>query len=61
MPDFATAQAGMTLRDYFAGQVLIGLTMSMGSAASLGMKLAPDVLAGHCYAVANAMLEERKK
>ena len=49
------------MRDYFAGQALIGLVMSMGAAAGMGFKLAPDVLAGHCYAVADAMLNERRK
>ena len=60
-PDYAEAQRGMSIRDFFAGQALIGLVMSMGAAAGIGFKLAPDVLAGHCYVVADAMLHERRK
>ena len=56
-----TRYSGMTVRDYFAGQALIGLTMSLGSVAAVGLKLAPEVFAGHCYAIADAMLKEKEK
>lgn len=47
---------GMTLRDYFAGQALAGLS---GLARIEGMS--PEDLASMAYADADAMLKERSK
>ena len=43
--------AGMTLRDYFAGQAL--LTMRMREFGS------PEAMANNAYCIADAMLKER--
>ena len=48
-------QDGMTLRDYFAGQVLTGF---MNQHA---LRFDPIDDANYCYKVADAMLEERDK
>lgn len=45
---------GMSLRDYFAGQWLIG-------ASQYWARTAPEKLATEAYAMADAMLAERKK
>lgn len=50
-------QDGMTLRDWFAGQALAGL--SANSAVSLGL-YPTDEFASNCFAIADAMLEARK-
>lgn len=47
-------QSGMTLRDYFAGQVLVGLLAD-------GFELSDAKLAEACYVTADAMLAERAK
>ncbi len=46
-------QFGMTLRDYFAGQVVAGTDMVRLSA--------PDVAATMAYRIADAMMIEREK
>lgn len=46
---------GMTLRDYFAGQVLTG--MMAGSEYGV----VPEKTAAWCYKVANAMIEAREQ
>ena len=43
---------GMTLRDYFAGQALAGLSH---------MDITPEIVAGASYILADAMLKERTK
>ena len=48
-------QEGMTLRDYFAGQVLCGITTVTG--VDFG---SPFDAAKTCYRLADAMLEARK-
>jgi hypothetical protein len=50
---------GMTLRDYFAGQALAGLTRDphFDEWSDYEKKL----YAHECYAIANAMLAEREK
>lgn len=47
----------MTLRDYFAGQVLAGFM----SGHERAMRFNPDDDAAYCYRVADAMLKEREK
>lgn len=43
---------GMTLRDYFAGQVLIGL---------INVEESPEITSKIAYKVADGMLKEREK
>ena len=45
---------GMTLRDYFAGQALVGIMLASNS-------YDPVAVAGRAYVVADEMLEEREK
>jgi hypothetical protein len=52
-PEFAPGYAGMSLRDYFAGQVLIGLSVRREGRCN-----ADD--AENAYALADAMLAARK-
>ena len=47
---------GMTLRDYFAGQAVIGMSTHTSKNAPL-----PDEMAFGAYSVADAMLKERTK
>ena len=49
-------ERGMTLRDYFAGQALAGL-----SSVTSNRAIAPDAIARIAYADADAMLKERSK
>ena len=56
-PDW-TASAGMTLRDWFAGQALAGFIAS-GTFSNAGTGF-ESFIAGHAYNVADAMLEARK-
>lgn len=54
-PDGETIfQTGMTLRDYFAGQAMIGFAYS-------APRLPPEKVAEGSYALADAMLAERVK
>jgi len=53
MPVFET-KGGMSLRDYFAGQALIGLLID-------GCSLAPDSYAIDAYKIADAMIAEMDK
>ena len=46
-------QPGMTLRDYFAGQAIIGL-------ATLDVDCGPDGLAHDAYRIADAMMKTRR-
>lgn len=50
-------QSGMTLRDYFAGQVLAGFASQNGFVSTE----AREALAIRCYQVADAMLIQRSK
>lgn len=47
------SSAGMTLRDYFAGQFLVGLFARGGTAEE-------DEYASVAYTIADAMIEKRK-
>lgn len=49
---------GMTLRDYFAGQALFGLVVFDRTTSEVS---APHHFAKWSYALADAMLEERKE
>ena len=49
---------GMTLRDWFAGQALMGMMASRNPSSP---KFTPEMDAVYVYAVARAMLQERNK
>ena len=51
--EYNESQKGMTLRDYFAGQIVIGI--------SGDYQFSPVVIAERAYRIAYAMLEEREK
>jgi len=51
-PQLETGYKGMTLFDYFAGQVLTYHPMNQHNY---------DAVAQHCYKIAEAMMEEREK
>lgn len=53
--DIYHSDGGMTLRDYFAGQALIGLSGNPGNAKDL------DEVAWATYQMADAMIVERGK
>ena len=50
---------GMSLRDYFAGQVAIGLTLAASIAD--GKLLSQSLIGEAAYTIADAMLETRDK
>lgn len=52
---------GMTLRDYFAGQALMGLCAFTGGTEDIYPRRFNDGVANECYQIADAMLEARKK
>ena len=47
---------GMSLRDYFAGQALVGLTTK-----NIGDPVTSKIVAGWAYEVADAMIAAREK
>ena len=51
--EYSEGQPGMTLRDYFAGQAMIGFAS--------GYELSYENIAYMAYKQADAMLEEREK
>ncbi len=59
---------GMTLRDWFAGQVIVGLMAKLplvDQTGSLGVKVEDKIaynqdIAESCYAIADAMLRARE-
>lgn len=60
---FETPQQGMTLRDYFAGQVAGPLAVAMLAAYAAAGEAGADtaeLVAGLAYEFADAMLERRK-
>lgn len=61
----AATEGGMTLRDWFAGQIASGVSSSMMSdIAELSRKRGMDGLQGfasYCYQTADALLAEREK
>ena len=51
----AADMKGMSLRDYFAGQVLVGMYQN-----SLYDQMTAEKIAEHCYRQANELMEARK-
>lgn len=64
-PEFSNS--GMSLRDWFAGQVIVGLHCSpdvlraLNKAATKNAMKFQDIAAAHAYSIADAMLEARKR
>lgn len=56
LPGSYAAQPGMTLRDWFAGQIAAGMAAFSGTA---GICYGPSEIAGRSYQVADAMLAAR--
>lgn len=55
-----THQCGMSMRDYFAGQVLAGWTETYHRLAYEDDQYGPDRIAAVAYQIADAMLEVRE-
>lgn len=56
------ATLGMTLRDWFAGQALVGVFLIVDrSRLSMPIDDLPRITAEEAYAVADAMLSERER
>lgn len=60
-PGNAEVIPGMTLRDWFAGQALVGCQHIMESGNDYFIPDTPEVIAGMAYKLADAMLAERNK
>lgn len=58
LPSGSMSCPGMTLRDWFAGQIAGGMAAFSGTA---GVSYGPREIAGRSYEVADAMLAEREK
>ena len=54
-------ELGMTLRDWFAGQAMAGLTAACDSAGTWTTVCAETNAAVHAYAIADAMLAQRER
>lgn len=54
-------QKGMTLRDYFAGQALVGLLAGERAAGSYHERMVDSDTAERAYEFADAMIAERAK
>lgn len=59
--EFAYTEIGMTLRDYFAGQALLGFCANTDVTNAVTPEIAANTLATMSYEVADAMLAERAK
>jgi hypothetical protein len=64
--DAKVYHGGMTLRDYFAGQAIIGLALNFTAQDSVDGKFYgymnwPQGIAGAAYKIADAMIEEKEK
>jgi len=55
-PDFQYAEAGMTIRDFFAAHIASGMASFSGTA---GVSYGPHDIAGRSYEIADAMLKAR--
>jgi len=54
--EFQFAEAGMSLRDWFAGQIANGMAAYSGTS---GVSYGPGEIAGRSYEIADAMLRAR--
>jgi hypothetical protein len=59
--DYSRGRLGMTLRDYFAGQIVGHIIERVLHADGVSSELGPAVCAKVAYQIADAMLEERKE
>lgn len=56
--EFQFAEAGMSLRDWFAGQIANGMAAYSGTS---GVSYGPGDIAGRSYQIADAMLLARSR
>lgn len=56
--EFQFAEAGMSLRDWFAGQIANGMAAYSGTS---GVSYGPGEIAGRSYQIADAMLLARSR
>ncbi len=59
--EWASGQAGISLRDWFAGMVLTGLVMAHDAKDDLNRGLFLEGYSEAAYDIADAMLAEREK
>ncbi len=59
-PDADGYEAGMSLRDYFAGNALCAFEVSVENDMQMGFFYEPWVIAKRCYEIADAMLKARE-
>lgn len=59
MPEICHGNEGMSLRDWFAGQAVVG--MMAAKVAQATSNTAAQILAKSAYLLADAMLAEREK
>jgi hypothetical protein len=59
--EFGPGMTGMSLRDYFAAQALTGFISNGDIPDMLRVGFSPKQAAEACYAIADAMLQERAK
>ena len=59
-PSDRFGHTGMSLRDYFAGQFLAAHVMTCGLVDDCLSQGQVSIIAWNCYALADAMLEQRK-
>lgn len=61
-PTVKIKHEGMTLRDYFAGQCIIGwMTAQPDESCHVTPETAPAIIAGAAYKIADAMLKAREQ
>ena len=58
---YTEQRIGMSLRDYFAGKAIAGLSSGMGNMCVEDIERAIPIAASISYAIADAMLRERAK
>ena len=59
--DKALSEGGMTLRDYFAGQALVGAAQEYLNRNGFAHNTMAQNIAAHAFRIADAMLRERGK
>lgn len=58
---YGEVQPGMTLRDWFAGQIAVAFVAEIAKERTMAMKRQAAEVAEAAYQLADAMLEEREK
>jgi len=58
---YRIAEAGMTLRDWFAGQALVGIVTAADDIPGFSTEMMEQAMARVAYRLADALLAERAK